>query len=410
MYSTRRQKQNKHKRIKIIIPAVTIFILACYVTIVSFLPLGAIPAQIVEQPTIPADTPALDWPSYGQSALYAEGYGPLDTNGDQATIPIASITKIVTALTILRSKPINDISNSPSITFNQDDVDIYNRYLSQDGVVAPVTPGNTISQYDMLQIMLVASANNYAETMAIWAFGSVDAYLVAANDYLASQDLSNTAVQDPAGFSTGSKSTAADLARLGQIALDNSIVADIVAEPSVTVPGYGTFYTTNILVANGTAIGVKTGNTDEAGQCLLFAQRSQVDGANIVITGAILGGESKSQVAGDASALLQSGFAGFETRQYAKKDQVFAVYESPWGSTSQLISKAGADTVVWTGDESTTSVTAPPIDAGQATVSSAKATNKNGEHVASTALSLDKPIEEPSLLWRLTHPVELLRM
>lgn len=408
MYSQDKQKSNKQNRLAggALLASIVLF---CYVTTMLLWPIGAISASIINQPVTPAGSPPITWPVYGQSALYADGYGLLGTKGVQTPIPIASITKVVTALTVLQVKPITDPTQSPLITFTAEDVERYNRYLAQDGVVAPLTPGNTISQYDMMQIMLIASANNYAESLAVWAFGSVDAYLKAAKEYLASKNLNNTAVMDPAGFSTGSSSTAADLAELGQLVIDDTTVAAIVAKPSVTVDGVGAFYTTNLLVANGTAIGVKTGNTDEAGQCLLFAQRPDIDGTKVTITGAILGGESRSQVAASASALLDSGTAGFVSRQFAAKNQVFAVYTAPWGATAKLQSTQNTSTVVWLGDSSKVAVNAPPINPEDSFVPGAKATITAGEHTDSTGLTLDQPLGRPSVLWRLTHPVKLIR-
>lgn len=408
MYSYVQQKRHKKRKIK-----VSTFIVGCvllgYVIAMLIWPVGSITASVINQPVVEATPPPISWPAYGQSALYADGYGELGTSSSQTTTPIASITKVVTALTVLQAKPINDITKSPQITFTSEDVELYNKYLSLDGVVAPVTPGQSISQFDMMQIMLIASANNYAETLAVWAFGSVDAYLAAAKDYLASKNLENTTVMDPAGFSTGSMSTGSDLAKLGQAALADATVAGIVSKPSVTVGGIGTFYTTNLLVANGTAIGVKTGNTDEAGQCLLFAQQPDVAGTKITVTGAVLGGESRSQVASSATTLLDNTAAGFTSRQYAEKDQVFAVYTAPWGATSQLISPQTKSTVVWLGNSSSVAVNAPPISAGDSSVTNASATLKSGQHTDKITLALDKPLEKPSILWRLTHPIQLIQ-
>ena len=117
MYS--RVQQKPKKRSKFAGGAlIASFLLVCYATAMLVWPIGSISATIVEQPTIPASSSAISWPDYGQSALYADGYGLLGSSGTQASTPIASITKVVTALTVLKSKPITDPANSPPITPN----------------------------------------------------------------------------------------------------------------------------------------------------------------------------------------------------------------------------------------------------------------------------------------------------
>lgn len=385
----------------------TVLIVSVYCLAMILWPLDNISASIVKQTVISKDAPVLDWPGYGQSAIYAEGYGILGTGGEQKTAPIASITKIITALTVLKQKPINNAAESPNITFSQDDVAIYNKYLAIDGVVAPVTPNTTISQYNLMQIMLVASANNYAESLAVWAFGSVDNYLAAAKTFLAENGLQNTTVMDPAGFSTSSASSASDLVKLGKIALENPIVSDIVAKPSVTVAGIGTFYTTNILVSQGKAVGIKTGNTDEAGFCLLFANKTDVSGSPITLIGSILGGTSRASVASDANNLMNSTAAGFYNLEYAKAGQVFATYVSPWGAKANLVSQKSADSVIWAGDTARVTVNAPTVKPGVKQIN-ASANLKAGQVTSTAELNLDHAIAKPSIFWKLTHPIKLL--
>lgn len=390
------------------IPSILISLIFVYVVTIAVWPLQAIEAAIIEQPSTTALTPPTSWPTYGQSALSAKGYGSLGDSGTVEKKPIASITKIITALTVLSAKPITDIENSPQIEFTQKDVDIYNYYYSIDGVVAPVTPGTSISQYDMMQIMLVASANNYAESLAVWAFGSNEAFLAAATKYLQSHNLSATTISDPAGFSDASASTATDLVRIGELALDDATISGIVAKPSVTVADIGTFYTTNLLVTQGEAIGIKTGNTDNAGQCLLFAQKYPLSDETVTIYGAITGGSARSQVANNANTLLDEAAGQFKPVTFAKTNQVFARYEAPWGATTDLISASDASSLVWVGDATKTTVGAPPIKPGDTSAPNAKATFSAGENTTDQSLALTEELAEPSLLWRLTHPMAVL--
>lgn len=408
MYSRIKKERPKYRQFTIIFPLFVVFFTSIYTITLICWPLRAITASIVEQPAIKASSTSISWPMYGQSALYATGYGSLGTHSSLAPTPIASITKIITALTILEKNPISDPTKSPLITFGQADIDYYNRYIAMDGVVAPVTPGQTISQYDMLQIMLIASANNYAESLAVWAYGSNEVFLNAANTYLTSHKLTNTSIGDPAGFSEDSVSTAADLVKIGELALNNPIIRDIVAKPSVTVAGIGTFYATNLLVTRNEAIGIKTGNTDAAGQCLLFAQKYQVDDQHITIYGSILGGDTRNQVAADAKTLLDEAAKQFKPVSFASAGQVFATYKTPWGAKANLVSKTKVSAVVWAGDATNTSVTAPPIKPGDPDLAGAKATFTSGDNKTDRALVLSTDLPKPSLLWRLSHPLTVI--
>jgi D-alanyl-D-alanine carboxypeptidase (penicillin-binding protein 5/6) len=256
--------------------------------------------------------------------------------------------------------------------------------------------------------MLIASANNYAESLAVWAYGSNEAFLEAANVYLQKNGLTNTTIADPAGFSPDSASTLKDLVRISEIALSNRTVAEIVAKPSVTVENIGTFYTTNQLVRQNEAIGIKTGNTDEAGQCLLFAQSYPIADETVTIYGAILGGTERTAVARDANTLLDTTAQQFTPIIYTQPDEVYAVYTTPWGSSGNLISKTTAGAVVWQGNEHRTKISAPSVNVGDVSVQGAKATLTSGPITASQVLVLSNPIEGPSFLWRITHPLKVL--
>ena len=115
----------------------------------------------------------LPWPAYGQGALAAQDYGILQTHGEQKAVPMASVAKVVTALAVLKQKPLAVGEQGPTITVNSDDVAIYNSYYTQGGSVVKVEAGEQISEYQALQALLIPSANNMADTLARWAFRSL---------------------------------------------------------------------------------------------------------------------------------------------------------------------------------------------------------------------------------------------
>jgi len=349
-----------------------------------------------------AEAVDLPWPVYGQGALGARGYGVLTTHGEQKPVPIASITKIVTALAVLKEKPLAKGEKGPNITINSDDVAIYNEFVSQGGSVTPITRGSQISEYDGLQSMLIPSSNNMAATVAKWAFGSVDNYVKYANQMLSDMGFKQTHVDEASGFSTKSVSTATELIKLGEIALANEVIAEIVKKDTVSLPFAGKVNNINWLLGTEGVIGIKTGNTDEAGGCLLFAAQKNILGQSITLIGAILGAPSRYEAIADSRDVLHSVEQAFEKVTVVKKAQVLGNYEAPWGAKSELIASDELSVVAWKG------VSIEPTFKTLATSSSRLAGNhvgevkvSYGEQQKTVPVELKNDLLDPSWYWRL---------
>jgi D-alanyl-D-alanine carboxypeptidase len=125
------------------------------------------PVINIKNPTASNPT-ALPWPPYGQSAIGAEGFGVLASSGEQKPAPIASVAKVMTAYSVLKQKPLKPGQQGPIISISDQDVLTYNDYYSKGGSVAKVVPGEKISEYQALQALMLPSANNFADTLAIW--------------------------------------------------------------------------------------------------------------------------------------------------------------------------------------------------------------------------------------------------
>jgi D-alanyl-D-alanine carboxypeptidase (penicillin-binding protein 5/6) len=158
----------------------------------------------VNSTALQAHAPAgkLAWPTHGQSAVGIAGTHTLDMHGKEEPVPIASTAKLITALTVLQKKPLQAGEQGPIITMTDRDVALYNAASSQDGSSVKVQAGEQISEYQMLQTIMLPSANNMADSLAIWAFGSLKNYQQAANQYLQSHGLAITHVgSDASGLS-----------------------------------------------------------------------------------------------------------------------------------------------------------------------------------------------------------------
>lgn len=230
-------------------------------------------------------------PTQGAAAIGTLEHGVLHSDDRVNTpLPMASIAKVVTALAILKKSPIAPGTQGDRIALSLQDEQYYNDYFALGGTITAVADGQSMSQYEALQAMLLASSNNMADTLVDYYFESKEEYLEYANAMLKNMGLEQTVVADTTGFSPQSVSTASELVKLGQEALNNSVVAQIVAMPEATIAVAGTIPNYNVLISEPEVTGIKAGNTDEAGLCLLFsANIESATGDSVTVIGVVLG-------------------------------------------------------------------------------------------------------------------------
>ncbi len=192
-------------------------------------------------------------------------------------------------------------------TITAEDIAAMNAYIAEDGFVLPLRIGMELTQYQAMQRMLIASDNNMADILAERIFGSKEAYVSYAQDMLKRMGLSQTVVADASGFSPDTASTPSELIAIGIAALKNPVIAEIVAQPQAQIPDIGIIINTNQLLGTDGVIGIKTGTTNEAGYCLLFAARYVAgDGQQVTIVGVIMGDTDPTSLFSDSRNLLAS--------------------------------------------------------------------------------------------------------
>jgi len=254
--------------------------------------------------------PTLAWPKSGEAAIGIVGSGVLATHGTQAARPTASTAKLITALTVLKKYPLQPGESGPTLTMSRSDIDLMVKNSAENGSeIGRVFVGEKLSEYQMLQAMMLPSANNMADSLAVWAYGSLPAYAAAANNYLSSLGLRDTHVgTDASGLNASTVSSAHDLVLLGELAMQNPVLAEIVGTSSVDgFPLVGTITNTNTLLGQDGIVGVKTGNSDEAGGVFVFAaDYTKPDGQKITIVGAVQGLPDLDAALQAAQTLLHS--------------------------------------------------------------------------------------------------------
>jgi len=347
----------------------------------------------------------LAWPAQGAAALGADGFGTLGLHGPQTMRPTASIAKIITTLAVLEKHPLKPGEQGPALTLTRADVDLYSKYYNEGGSYVQVAAGEKITEYQALEAMLLPSANNMADSMAIWAFGSINNYLTYANSMVKHFGLHQTVVAaDASGFSPETKSTPADLVRLGELAIANPVVAQIVTEKSAVIPVHGVIYSANSRLGISEVIGIKTGLTDEAGGCFLFASPYSPKGAggkSVTIVGAIMGEPNLNVAMNSAPPLANSAKPYFSFKTAVKAGQVFGTLTTPWLASSEVVAKDDISVLAWRGAALTPKVKLASINRslpGGTQVGTAIVTS--GGHFGSAPLILQKAISGPTWQWR----------
>jgi len=407
MSLTRRQVYHR-RRIAFFGGLAVVLAFIAYLTSTGLAPVSATAAALSEPVALTQAAAQPVWPAQGAGAIGAVGYdGVLGSTGDQSSVPIASITKMITSLVILEAKPLSGDDPGPDITFTDEDVDIYYDAIAENGSVAPVVSGMVLSQREAFETMLIPSANNYSVSLAVWAFGSVDAYLDAATAYLAAHSLTGTTVADTSGISAESVSSPADLVEIGKLVMANPVLAQIVAMPSAEIPTVGTVTNTNKLLGIDGVDGIKTGTTDEAGACLLFAVDVPVGDTSVTMVGVVLGGDTHPELNETVLSLIDSVEPGFRQITLVEAGTPFGSYTTPWGQSGQAVAETTESAVVWSDTPITTTADVEPVTVGTEGDSVGSVDVTVGSQTKTVPLVLDETLTDPGPFWRWTHPGEV---
>lgn len=192
----------------------------------------------------------------------------------QAVLPIASITKLMTALVVLEA----GLPGDELIEVTQEDIDTEKHSRSRLAV------GARLTRTEMLQLALMASENRAAHALGRAFPGGVPAFVAAMNAQARALDMRDTLYRDPTGLSSQNQSNARDLVRLLKAAYRHALIREFSVAPELTVDAGRyptTFRNTNRLTRDASwDIGLqKTGFIREAGNCVVMQTR--VDGRSL---------------------------------------------------------------------------------------------------------------------------------
>ena len=233
------------------------------------------------------------------SVLITDGNGNMIYGKNTAQVmPIASITKLMTAMVVLDA----NLDMDEKITISSADRDTLRLTGSR------LAYGAVLSRREALQLALMSSENRAASALGRTFPGGMAAFVLAMNDKAAELGLKDSHFADPAGLRAENVSTAADLARLLTAASGYPGIRKATTQLSMDVYPYPKrgplhYVNTNRLLKNETwEIGLsKTGYINEAGRCLVM--QANIDGKPVFIV--LLNSFGKLTPFGDSNRLRQ---------------------------------------------------------------------------------------------------------
>jgi serine-type D-Ala-D-Ala carboxypeptidase (penicillin-binding protein 5/6) len=319
----------------------------------------ALPLLAVLVLAAPAVSRADDPPgTRARAVLVATGAGEiLYERGADRRVPMASITKLMTALlTLERTKPDNVVTvrgPAPSIgeaTFN-------------------LRPGERLRVRDLLTAALVQSANDAAYALASYVGrGKVEAFVRLMNKRAAELGLDHTHYARPDGLDAPRHySSARDTLELARKDMQYPVFRRIVRRRGGVIAGRQLYAWNDLLKTYAGAVGVKTGHTDRASWCEVAAAKRK----GVTIYAVVLGSPSRARRNADLARLLDWGFGHYGPVELVVPRQTYATAEIPFSdSRVPLVAARGAVPVVRLGRPLVERVVAPgrleaPVARGQ---------------------------------------------
>ncbi|MFH9904232.1 D-alanyl-D-alanine carboxypeptidase [Streptomyces sp. NPDC017225] len=342
------------RRVKIWTPLVILLVIAFgVVQSMRSLPTPTLDLTAQDSFTFEGGKPGIPWPSSGQAALDVQGIGTFGSSGDQKPVPIASVAKVMTAYVVLRDHPLESGAAGPKIAIDQAAED-----QSQAGQESTVNvyEGDSISQREALEAILIASANNVARLLARWDAGSEKAFVGKMNAAAKDLGMTNTTYTDPSGLNDTTVSTAVDQVKLAKEAMKSPAFREVAAKMSYDDYKGVNHSNWNQLVGHNDVVGIKTGTTTSALGNLLFAAKKEIGGETRTIVGAVVrqpAGGKDNTILGAALAssdkLIRAAQDTLESRTILKKGSVVGYVDDGLGGRTPVVATQDVKAVGWPG-------------------------------------------------------------
>ncbi|MFG2970413.1 serine hydrolase [Streptomyces sp. NPDC048288] len=343
------------RRVKIWTPLV-LLLLIVFAVVQNVRPLPQPTLDLTAKDTYTFDGSKVDipWPADGQAALDVQGIGTFGSSGDQKPVPIASVAKVMTAYIVLRDHPLKSGAAGPKIKIDQTAQDQAN--AGQESTV-DVTAGDSVTQREALESILIASANNVARLLARWDAGSEKAFVAKMNATAKKLGMTNTTYTDPSGLTDSTVSTAVDQVKLAKAAMASEPAFREVAAMMSYDDYKGVNHSNwNQLVGHNDVVGIKTGTTTSALGNLVFAAKKTTGGETRTIIGAVIrqpaGGVdntilSAALTGGDK--LIRAAQDALKSATIYKKGDVVGYVDDGLGGRTPVVATKDVTAVGWSG-------------------------------------------------------------
>lgn len=308
---------------------------------------------------------------------------------ETAQLPMASTTKIMTALLALENAGLDEMVETGERAFGVPGTSIY------------LQLGEALSVEQMLYGLLLASGNDAAVALAEHVGGSVEGFCAMMTSRAAELGAQSTRFVNPHGLpADGHLTTARDLTLIASEALENPVFREIVGTTRASIPWAGHEYdrvlrNKNALLRNYPgAIGVKTGFTRAAGRCLVFA--AERDGFEVV--GTVL---NCPDWFGEAARILDAVYARYAWTKLLEEGDAVCNLPVRGGVTDsvEIVAQADLAAPLLSGETATLSLSLPdallaPLPEG-AQAGWAYLMLDGGEILARVPLVTSKSVEKP---------------
>ena len=263
---------------------------------------------------------------------------PVYAKNEHEQLYPASLTKIMTALLVLRAVDEGRLGMEQSITASESAFET----LHDDGSSAGIKAGEVLTVRQLLQCLLIVSANEAGTILAEAVSGSVSAFVEEMNAEAQALGCENTHFVNPTGLHDPQHYTSAwDLYLITKAAMQYPEFMEICDSAKAVIPATNlskerTLYTTNHLLSNWRVIGyrdkrahgIKTGSTSDAGYCLVSSAEkgelrflSVVMGCERVVDA---GGKADVQSFSETRRLFEWGFENFSYKTVQSVNDMLA--------------------------------------------------------------------------------------
>ncbi len=242
----------------------------------------------------------------------------LARHDEMSSRAIASITKLMTAIVVLEHAKLDDVVRVSPDAARIGESTVYLR------------AGEELTVAELLRAMLIPSANDAAEALALHVGdGSADRFVELMNAKAEELGLNDTTFENPHGLDQrGHVSSARDVTTLVRYALGIPFIRDALSRSSVTLPGSRTFASTDDLLTTwAPLVAGKTGHTHDAG----WSETGAAERGGTTVYGAVLGTNSRAARNEALQELLTYGLDQYRPVQVIDRARVYATAETGYG-------------------------------------------------------------------------------